>query len=74
MLRPGEALIAAQTLHNEVTVRVDDPEIGPVTQMGVAARLLSAPGAVRGPAPRVGERTDDVLAELGLGEDEGRPC
>ena len=54
-----------QVLHNRATIEVDDPELGPVTQVGVAARMGLTPGFVRGPAPRVGEHTDEVLAEVG---------
>jgi crotonobetainyl-CoA:carnitine CoA-transferase CaiB-like acyl-CoA transferase len=46
-------------------VRVDDPEIGPTTQVGVTVFLEGTPGAVRGPQPTAGEHTDEVLTSLG---------
>jgi crotonobetainyl-CoA:carnitine CoA-transferase CaiB-like acyl-CoA transferase len=64
VLRPGEALSEPQSLHNGVVVELDDPELGPLAQVGVAARM-GDPGSVRGPAPRPGQDTDDVLRELG---------
>lgn len=44
----------------------------PVTIAGVPVRLARTPGQVRHRAPRLGEHTDDVLAEAGLGPDEIR--
>jgi crotonobetainyl-CoA:carnitine CoA-transferase CaiB-like acyl-CoA transferase len=65
VLRQGEAFSEPQTIHNEIVVELDDPELGRVAQVGVAARLAATPGAVRGPAPRVGEHTSEILRELG---------
>ena len=64
VLRPGEALTEPQALHNGVVIELDDPLLGRVAQVGVAARMHD-PGSVRGPAPRPGRDSDDVLAELG---------
>jgi crotonobetainyl-CoA:carnitine CoA-transferase CaiB-like acyl-CoA transferase len=38
-----------QVIHNNMVVTLDDPERGPVVQMGVALGLGETPGAVRGP-------------------------
>jgi len=65
VLRQGEALSEPQTLHNQMVIELDDPELGPVTQLGVAARMEATPGRVRGPAPRVGQHTEEILHELG---------
>jgi crotonobetainyl-CoA:carnitine CoA-transferase CaiB-like acyl-CoA transferase len=51
---------------NGMAVEVDDPEIGPTTQIGVPAVLARTPGAVRGGQPPVGAHSRDVLAEAGL--------
>ncbi len=40
---------------NGEIVTVEDPERGPVRQIGPIARLSGTPGVVKGPAPRVGE-------------------
>ena len=42
---------------------LDDPELGPLAQVGVAAKM-ARPGAVRGPAPVPGADTDAILGEL----------
>jgi crotonobetainyl-CoA:carnitine CoA-transferase CaiB-like acyl-CoA transferase len=49
-------------------VRVDDPEIGPTTQVGVTIFLDGTPGRVRGPQPGPGEHTDEVLKTVGYQE------
>lgn len=48
-----------------VFVEVPTPGGGSVTQVGVVPRLSATPGQVRRVAPRPGEHTDAVLAELG---------
>jgi len=53
-----------QTIANATAARVDDPEIGPTTQMGVPIHMLGTPGAIVGPQPAVGADTADVLANL----------
>jgi crotonobetainyl-CoA:carnitine CoA-transferase CaiB-like acyl-CoA transferase len=63
--RQTEALTQEQPIHNGTPLRLLDPEFGEVTQIGIAARFAATPGEVRGPAPRAGQDTDDVLHELG---------
>ncbi len=66
VLRQCQALTEPQAVCNDVVVELDDPELGPVRQVGITARLAATPGAVRGPAPRPGEHTPEILGELGL--------
>jgi crotonobetainyl-CoA:carnitine CoA-transferase CaiB-like acyl-CoA transferase len=69
VLRQGEALFEPQTTHNALVVELDDPEVGRVAQVGVAGHLAATPGRIRGPAPRVGEQTEQILVELGYDEE-----
>ena len=48
---------------NEMRVSVDHPDYEWVEMMGVPLHLTATPGRVHGRAPRLGEHTDDVLAE-----------
>jgi crotonobetainyl-CoA:carnitine CoA-transferase CaiB-like acyl-CoA transferase len=52
-------------------VELDHPVAGKVRMVGVPVRMSETPGAVRVPAPLLGEHTDLVLRErLGLGDDD----
>lgn len=48
---------------------VEDPELGPLLMPAVAPRFSRTPGGVRWPGPRLGQHTDEVLAEAGLDDD-----
>ena len=59
-----EAFAHSQLIANGMVAQVDDPELGPTTQIGVPVNLQSTPGGISGPRPRPGEHTDEVLAEI----------
>ena len=59
-----EVLRHVQTVANHTVATVHDPDIGDLRQMGVPIHLLGTPGEVRGPQPRPGEHTDDVMGSL----------
>ena len=63
ILHQGEIFTEPQPVHNEMVIEVCDPALGPVTQVAPAAKFSRTPGAVRCPAPRVGEHTAQVLTE-----------
>jgi crotonobetainyl-CoA:carnitine CoA-transferase CaiB-like acyl-CoA transferase len=65
LLRPGEVFDNRQVVHNGMAVEIDDPDLGRVTQVGVAAKLSATPGRVRGPQPRTGEHTNTRLVAAG---------
>lgn len=52
-----------QLVQTGSVVTLDDPEAGPLTQLGVTIKLQGTPGRVRGPRPRLGEHTAEVMAE-----------
>ncbi len=51
----------------QIVVDVPDEEIGSVTVHNVIPRLSATPGALRRPAPRLGEHTAEILARVGVG-------
>jgi crotonobetainyl-CoA:carnitine CoA-transferase CaiB-like acyl-CoA transferase len=53
-----------QARHNEMVVTVHDPVLGPIEQVAPAAKFTATPGEVRGPAPREGEHTTEVLGTM----------
>jgi crotonobetainyl-CoA:carnitine CoA-transferase CaiB-like acyl-CoA transferase len=51
---------------NGMVVTVDDPDLGPLIQVGVPINLFGTPGEIRGPQPRVGEHNSEVWNEIGV--------
>jgi len=60
---PEEALADPLFLADGCVTEIDDPELGPIRQVGVAYRLEKNPIAITRPAPRMGEHTAEVKAE-----------
>ena len=60
----GEVLHHEQLRATGSVVEVDDPEVGPTTQLGITVRLVDTPGRVVGPRPAAGAHTSEVLASL----------
>lgn len=52
-----------QVQSREMIVEVTDPQAGPIRMAGLPIKLSATPGAVQGPAPRLGEHTEAILAE-----------
>ena len=70
VLRRGEVIANEQVLARELIADFDHPDIGRVRQPKPAARFDRTPAAIQGPAPRIGEHSATVLAELGLQQSE----
>ena len=66
VLRRSEVIANEQVLARELIAEFDHPDIGRVRQPKPAARFDRTPAAIRGPAPRIGEHSAIILAELGL--------
>ena len=66
VLRRNEVIANEQVLARELIVELDHPDIGPVRQPKPAARFDRTPAQIQGPAPRIGEHTAAILAEIGL--------
>ena len=65
IVTPEEQFAHPQLVANDMVVTVEDPDLGPTTQIGVPIHLLGTPGAITGPQPRVGEHNDEVWGSLG---------
>jgi crotonobetainyl-CoA:carnitine CoA-transferase CaiB-like acyl-CoA transferase len=70
VLRRGEVIANEQVVARELIVELDHPDIGRVRQPKPAARFDRTPAEIQGPAPRIGEHSAAILAELGLGAAE----
>ena len=54
------------TRAREMSVQLEHPVEGTIRALGIPMKLSDTPGAVRRPAPLLGEHTDEVLQEAGL--------
>jgi crotonobetainyl-CoA:carnitine CoA-transferase CaiB-like acyl-CoA transferase len=70
ILRRGEVIANEQVLARELIAEFDHPDIGRVRQPKPAARFDRTPASIQGPAPRIGEHSATILAELGLRQAE----
>ena len=70
VLRRGEVIANEQVLARELIAEFDHPDIGRVRQPRPAARFDRTPAGIQGPAPRIGEHSAAILAELGLDQAE----
>jgi crotonobetainyl-CoA:carnitine CoA-transferase CaiB-like acyl-CoA transferase len=70
VLRRNQVIANEQVLARELIVELDHPDIGRVRQPVPAARFDRTPAQIRGPAPRIGEHSAAILAELGFGAAE----
>lgn len=59
-----------QVLHRKMVVELEDPKFGKAKQVGISIKLSDTPGAIRRVAPRPGEHTEQLLADLGYTEAE----
>jgi len=66
VLRRGEVITNEQVVARELIEEFDHPDIGRIRQPKPAARFDCTPAEIRGPAPRIGEHSAVILAELGL--------
>ncbi len=53
-----------QVAAREMVQEVLDPVAGPMRMAGVPIKLSATPGAIAGPAPSLGQHTDEVLSRL----------
>jgi len=65
VLRRADVMNNVQVINNALIELMEQPSMGTVRQPRPAARFDRTPAAIGGPAPRIGEHTDAVLAEVG---------
>jgi crotonobetainyl-CoA:carnitine CoA-transferase CaiB-like acyl-CoA transferase len=65
VLRRGEVMNNVQVINNELIHLMEQPGLGTVRQPRPAARFERTPAGIGGPAPRIGEHTEAILAEVG---------
>jgi crotonobetainyl-CoA:carnitine CoA-transferase CaiB-like acyl-CoA transferase len=70
VLRRGEVMNNVQVINNALIETMEQTAMGTVRQPRPAARFDRTPARIGGPAPRIGEHTDAILAEAGYGPDE----
>jgi crotonobetainyl-CoA:carnitine CoA-transferase CaiB-like acyl-CoA transferase len=59
-----------QVRAREMMVEIEHPIAGRVKNIGVPVKLSETPGAIRRPAPTLGQHTDEILGEIGLAPNE----
>ena len=68
VLSVGEMHADPQALAREMIVETDHPKAGRVKTLGLPVKFSETPGAVRGPAPLLGQHSRAILAEIGYSE------
>ncbi|MCH2174031.1 CoA transferase [Myxococcota bacterium] len=63
-LRQGEVFDAPQAIHNEMTIRIEDPVLKSVDQVALPLRFGSSNPATFAPAPCPGAHREEILEQL----------
>jgi crotonobetainyl-CoA:carnitine CoA-transferase CaiB-like acyl-CoA transferase len=59
-----------QVRHQEMVTEIEHPGHGKVKMTGFPVKMQNNPCRIKLPAPKLGEHTEKVLAELGMEESE----
>jgi alpha-methylacyl-CoA racemase len=65
-----QALDSEQAKAREMVVELEQPELGPVRQLGFPVKLSRTPPDIHQHAPALGEHTGELLAEVGYSAEE----
>ena len=66
----AEVYADPQVTARQMMVELDHPTAGVIKNIGIPVKLSETPGAVRSPAPTLGQHTGEVLAEYGFSAGE----
>ena len=69
-LNHRELLTDPQVIANEMIEEVDHPVWGRIKTPGIPVKLKKTPGKVKWASPLIGQHTEEVLQELGCGQEE----
>jgi crotonobetainyl-CoA:carnitine CoA-transferase CaiB-like acyl-CoA transferase len=70
LIERDEVLKHPQLVENGLVEEIDHPKCGKIFMLGIPFRLSKTPGAVRGPAPLLGQHSREILLEIGYSEEE----
>jgi crotonobetainyl-CoA:carnitine CoA-transferase CaiB-like acyl-CoA transferase len=70
ILRRSEIIHNEQVVARDIITEFDQPGVGRVRQPKPAAQFAVNRSAIKGPAPRIGEHTREVLRELAYSDDD----
>jgi crotonobetainyl-CoA:carnitine CoA-transferase CaiB-like acyl-CoA transferase len=59
-----------QLAANNLLVEMEEERLGKVTEMNIPVKLSSMPGRIKGPSPKPGQNTPEILSALGYSKAE----
>ncbi|MEW6202425.1 MAG: CaiB/BaiF CoA-transferase family protein [bacterium] len=66
----NEVFVDPHILSREMLVEVEHPSLGAIRQVGIPLKFSRTPGEIRTPPPGFGEHTEEILKEIGIGDEE----
>lgn len=66
----GDLMSHPYIVEREVLVTLPDPEMGELPMHNVVPRLSDTAGAIRSPAPKLGQHNTEILGAIGVGQRE----
>jgi len=70
---PEEALTDPLMLADGCVAEINDRDLGPIREVGIAYKMTLSPGHIQGPQPRAGEHTETIKAEAASAANSTKP-